>query len=564
MGLIMQLFAATKHKKNLVYRVNAVLSLCLALVWFHALPVHLHGQTSGESTRTAASVIIGSEGSKQGLKVTKQVVFEDLNQRLGDAEKSIVDFRIEVSVRQNKGTLLLHSQGMDEYLFLNPLQQSIETIPIDFNSESFRHIITRQNPDEVLIYNGSGGEIGSYSLQTFDTHFYTEEPSRKNIIGSSMIPMDTELYFFSGYGFWENHNIISTFSINNAQWSSIQQVEPIPRTMSSMYLRGANDHFYNILPNSNANSQGPFEEGFTIVTSRYPYAEWTKTHSFSVPPMQIRHRTVKPTVEHHSSTDYSRHGLVVSAEFTREGHFENGVLMYDSQNNQVRTYYNPDLGAKQRLLSILYLDKADSWIILSVPHNNDTDLYVNFVEFDDEGINVKTFENELEREKRARTFQVTAAGLGSTALIGFLVFFQRQRSRSWAISKLNDLEDQEDLVAKVRLQPIQTDDVFSSINVNGQDEDLSRDWQYQKFWSFVLDAIRRGQDSIPLQELDDHVFHSGVKQPQRTRTRKRFVDRVNELAGDEIVRIERSSVDRRFRVLRVKYEAIDLTSDSST
>jgi hypothetical protein len=242
----MQPFAAIKHIATSAFRVHLSLGLCVALVWFHILPVHLHGQTSRESTRTAASVIPGSEGSKQGLKVTKQVVFEDINQRLGDTEKDIVDFRIEVSVRQNEGTLLVQAQGMDEYLFLNPLQQSIETVPIpvNFTSEFFRHIITRQNPDEVLIYNGSGGEIGSYNLQTYDTHLYTDEPSRKNIIGSGMIPTETELYFFSGYGFWENHNIISTFSLKNAQWSSIQQVEPIPRTMSSVYLRGAKDHFF--------------------------------------------------------------------------------------------------------------------------------------------------------------------------------------------------------------------------------------------------------------------------------------------------------------------------------
>jgi hypothetical protein len=107
-------------------------------------------------------------------------------------------------------------------------------------------------------------------------------------------------------------------------------------------------------------------------------------------------------------------------------------------------------------------------------------------------------------------------------------------------------------------------DSFVGVVVDGQEEDVTRDGQYQKFWALLLDAIRRGQESLSLQDIDEAVFHAGVKQPQRTRTRARFVERVNTLAGAEILQIARSPVDRRYRVLQIQHEAIRLISDSST
>jgi hypothetical protein len=426
-------------------------------------------------------------------------------------------------------------------------------------------MITREQPDDVLIWDNAGGEIASFNLPTGATEMYTDEPARKSMIGSGMVPVGNAMVFLSGYGFWETHNTIAKFDREGATWSAVKQSNPLPSSMSGVYFKGRDQGLYTLIPNADINANPMSFDGFKVLSSKAPYSEWKTIHEFSSSPMSARKRNPQMPTLHTSNPDYMLHGLVIESEFTREGHFEGGVLYYNARDNEVRTFYNPDLGAKHRLLSMFYLDIAESWVIMSQLHNNGDELYFSFVEIHEDGANVTFHANGLQRQKRQRALQATAAGLGSTALVGFLMFFRRQRTRSWVEATLQHPESNStETHEQVALRPMMDQEAFVGVVVDGQEEDVTRDGQYQKFWALLLDAIRRGQESLSLQDIDEAVFHAGVKQPQRTRTRARFVERVNTLAGAEILQIARSPVDRRYRVLQIQHEAIRLISDSST
>lgn len=530
-------------------------------------------QTSRETTSQSSSQLQSQSQSEaqettQGLSVTKQVVFRGMDERLNIGDQRLRDVsRFDVSVRQSTGEVMVWIAGTPTYYFLDPLEETIQTVTIPpmFRDRRFRHIITRDHPDEVLIWDNSGGEIASFDLSNGAIEMYTEEPQRKSMIGSGMIPIDDTMLFLSGYGFWENHNLITRFDRSNAKWSSVKQSNPLPSSMDGIYFKGLENQLYSLVPNVDLNANPGSFDGFKVVSSKAPYSDWTTMHEFTSSPISARRRNPQMPTLHSSTPDYTLHGLVVDSEYTREGHFEGGVLLYDSQDNEVWSFYNPDLGAKHRLLAIFYLDLEESWVVMSQMHNNNADVYFNFVEIHEDGTNATLLANGLQRQKRERALQATAAGLGSTALVGLLVFFRRQRARSWVGATLqnpdaNGAEAHEGVV----LRPMMDQEAFVGVVVDGQEEDVTRDGQYQKFWALLLDAIRRGQESLPLQDIDEAVFHAGVKQPQRTRTRARFVQRVNSLAGAEILHIVRSPVDRRYRVLQIDRDIVRLTSDSST
>ncbi len=551
---------------------------CVLVAYGSVIPTNVDAQNLGDSSQSSRETTSQSSSQSQaqteaqettqGLSVTKQVVFSGLDERLNIGDQRLRDVpRFDVSVRQSTGEVMVWIAGAPTYYFLDPLEEMIQTVTIPpmFRDRRFRHIITRDQPDEVLIWDNSGGEIASFDLSTEAIEIYTEEPERKSMIGSGMMPIEDTMVFLSGYGFWENHNLIARFDRSDATWSSVKQSNPLPSSMGGIYFKGLDNELYSLVPNVDMNANPRSFDGFKVVTSKVPYSDWTTIHEFTSSPMSTRRRNPQMPTLHSSTPDYSLHGLVVDSEFTREGHFEGGVLFYDAHDNEVRSFYNPDLGAKHRLLTMFYLDVAESWVVMSQLHNNDADVYFNFVEIHEDGTNATLHTNALQRQKRERTLQATAAGLGSTALVGLLVFFRRQRSRSWVGASLQNPDaNGAEAHEGVALRPIMNQETFVGVVVDGQEEDVTRDGQYQKFWALLLDAIRRGQESLPLQDIDEAVFHAGVKQPQRTRTRARFVERVNSLAGAEIIHIARSPVDRRYRVLQIACDVVRLTSDSST
>lgn len=506
--------------------------------------------------------------SQEALTITKQVVFEGIDEQLMLDGQRLRDVpRFDVTVRQSSGEVVLWVAGAPTYYFLDLVRESSRTImvPPFFRDRRFRHTITRENPEEVLIWDNAGGEIASLDLSSGNIHMYTEEPERKSMIGSGMIPMDERMVFLCGYGFWETHNVISIFERSDASWSSVRQTNPIPNMMGGIFFKGHEQQLYTLIPNVDMNTRPRSFDGYRVMTSNAPYHHWTTIHEFVSPPMSARGRNPELPSLHSSTPDYLKHGMVVASEFTREGHFEGGVLLFDLERNEVRAYYNPDLGAKHRLLTMFYLDKAKSWVVMSQLHNDDSSLYFSFVDIHKNGNNAMLYANILDLQKRDRILQSTAAGLGSTALVGLFIFFRRQRSRSWAALKAQDADaNGVETYEGVFVRPMMEQDTFVGVVIDGQDEDVTRDGQYRKFWAILLDALRRGQDSVPLQDIDDSVFHAGVKQPQRTRTRARFIERINTLAGTQILNVDRSPVDRRYRILLIQRDAIRLISDSST
>lgn len=542
------------------------------------IPTHTVAQTTAQTTSQATSntqpettsqaLVSEAPETNQGLTVTKQVVFRGINELLDLGTQRLRDVsRFDVSVRQSTGEVMLWVAGSPSYHFFDPRSQQTRSvaIPSEFTDLRYRHMITRDQPDDVLIWDNAGGEIASFNIPSGAMEIYTDEPARKSMIGSGMVPIGDAMVFLGGYGFWETHNTIAKFNRSDATWSSVEQTKPLPSSMSGVFFKGRDQELYTLFPNVDSNTNLLSFDGFKVLTSKAPYSEWRAIHEFSSSPMSTRKRNPQMPTLHLSNPDYMLHGLVIESEFTRNGHFEGGVLYYNARDNEVRTFYNPDLGAKHRLLSMFYLDVAKSWVIMSQLHNNDDELYFNFVEIYEDGANATLHANGLESQKRKRALQATAAGLGSTALVGFLMFFRRQRTRSWVEATLQHPESNStETHDQVALRPIMDQDSFVGVVVDGQEEDLTRDGQYQKFWALLLDAIRRGQESLPLQDIDEAVFHAGVKQPQRTRSRARFVERINTLAGTEILQIARSPVDRRYRVLQIQHEAIRLISDSST
>ncbi|MDR9446326.1 MAG: hypothetical protein RI519_01145 [Balneolaceae bacterium] len=559
-----------------------LLVACVLVAYGSVIPTFVVAQTTSQSASQTTSQAttntppetttqaLESEATEtnQGLTVTKQVVFRGINERLDLGSQRLRDVsRFDVSVRQSTGEVMLWVAGSPSYHFFDPRNERIQsvTIPSEFTDLRYRHMITRDQPNDVLIWDNAGGEIASFNLSSRAIEMYTEEPARKSMIGSGMVPVGNAMVFLGGYGFWETHNTIAKFDREGATWSAVKQSNPLPSSMSGVYFKGRDQALYTLIPNADINANPMSFDGFKVLSSKAPYIEWKAIHEFSSSPMSARKRNPNVPALHLSTPDYMLHGLVVESEFTREGHFEGGVLYYNARDNEVRTFYNPDLGAKHRLLTMFYLDIAESWVIMSQLHNNDDVLYFSFVEIHEDGTNATLHANGLQRQKRQRALQATAAGLGSTALLGFLMFFRRQRARSWAESRMQQSESNGmEAYQGVALHPIMDQDSFVGVVVDGQEEDVTRDGQYQKFWALLLDAIRRGQESIPLQDIDEAVFHTGVKQPQRTRSRARFVERINTLAGAEILQIARSPVDRRYRVLQIQHEAIRLISDSLT
>lgn len=555
-----------------------LLVVCVLVAYGCVLPTFVVAQTTSQTTSKTTTLTppettshaLESEApeTNQGLTVTKQVVFFGINERLNIGNQRLRDvLRFDVSVRQSTGEVMLWVAGSPSYHFFDPRNERIQsvTIPSEFTDLRYRHMITRDQPNDVLIWDNAGGEIASFNLSSRAIEMYTEEPARKSMIGSGMVPVGNAMVFLGGYGFWETHNTIAKFDREGATWSSVKQSNPLPSYMSGVYFKGRDQELYALIPNADINANPMSFDGFKVLSSKAPYIEWKTIHEFSSSPMSARKRNPNVPALHLSTPDYMLHGLVVESEFTREGHFEGGVLYYNARDNEVRTFYNPDLGAKHRLLTMFYLDIAESWVIMSQFHNNDDELYFSFVEIHEDGTNATLHANGLQRQKRQRALQATAAGLGSTALLGFLMFFRRQRVRSWVGATLQNPDaNGAEAHEGVFVRPMMEQDTFVGVVIDGQDEDVTRDGQYRKFWAILLDALRRGQDSVPLQDIDDSVFHAGVKQPQRTRTRARFIERINTLAGTQILNVDRSPVDRRYRILLIQRDAIRLISDSST
>jgi hypothetical protein len=90
------------------------------------------------------------------------------------------------------------------------------------------------------------------------------------------------------------------------------------------------------------------------------------------------------------------------------------------------------------------------------------------------------------------------------------------------------------------------------------------DESWRRLVAILLEMKQRGQSDIPLTKVDQQLYPVAMlNQSHITKRRTKLMETVNELAGSEILQIERGHLDRRYKRLQVRLDMIRVSESNS-
>lgn len=97
-----------------------------------------------------------------------------------------------------------------------------------------------------------------------------------------------------------------------------------------------------------------------------------------------------------------------------------------------------------------------------------------------------------------------------------------------------------------------------SIVINGHSFNSTGDRQLQKLWEIITDMVLSGQKEILASTVDQQLYSSQTHQSYISRNRKKLIKLINEECGTQLIREEKSKVDKRFKVLSIDFDKIKI------
>lgn len=423
----------------------------------------------------------------------------------------------------NSNTLYVLDHGRD-FLFRVGFDGVVDTLSSGIFADHSSRYLMDVNPagDHLYFWEEELGDVYKFNLSTQELSKIDETTVEKLMRGhTAVFCPDNLIYVFSGYGVWEEKDFLLYFDETLKGWLKIDHEGPRPPRSENAFMvfEHGIDRFHVLLPNTQERRE------FTYYQFDRYEPEWRNIATVKLPSSAILpEHTV---VASHSYRFDQKRGLyhLMGEYFFRIS----DAVIYRMQG-----------AVPDDLLQAVYyfsLDESE-WIRVGIIER-DQFLRLHLSRISQDHL-------LLEPVTRRANYPVEVfviVGMALLILTGGWITVKYLRKRPPSHNHK-------------RIQLVRKSNGFQMF-VDG--EILQQpDPKLAIIWELIYRTLKENQTSIPLTDVNKALFGEERLDAHVSRVRSKLIHLVQEQVGEEVIWIERNKLDKRFKVMRVNPELIEL------
>lgn len=480
------------------------------------------------------------------------LIFLMMSLQQASAEQSYSDiaYTFPEGIRSASTMISFNPKNGDLYIFRtnhNKLVRITEAGTIDtlatltFEDDFGKKMETSINGDKILFWDSAVGRVYSFDLHSLKLDRIDTSFTHQNMFGHAAVMSENDhIYAIGGYGFWEFKNLLIRFGPDTGQWEEVivKNRETVIESMRGMLFNTQSDFYYLISPADNANSSP------LAYRLNQEKKEWQKNEVITELLNGIFFgNSAKSTKAGQTSTYKVDAGSGIFGFLSNEGQSDY-INLVDYTKEKLYRIRVSTLGMVDPR-ALFYSERLNQWIVAG--HNPATNrrntLLITTFEFDP----AHPFVQAITPTKHFNSPYSYAAFI-VLFVIGFI---------GWKVLTNNKKEIQaageDDFPVIIHLNNEEP-----AITINGHAFNTTGDKQLEKLWEIITDMVLSGQNEILASTVDQQLYSSQTHQSYISRNRKKLIKLINEESGTQIIREEKSKVDKRFKVLFIDLDKIKI------
>jgi hypothetical protein len=470
---------------------------------------------------------------------------------LGGPSDPVTDFSIAFNPATDEFFLLSRLSSTLMRLSLDGAVDTVALLPFKGPEVLGMMMEVSHDGSRILFWPDALGIVHVFDLQTREwTHLDDTVIRGYMNHHKAILTEDDRIYAIGGYGFWQYRNLLLTFDMDKRSWLNTEAGGDVPPPFLHGFLVHLPDEESLLL---GADPSTTFT-GFNYRIHRYhiPTNRWTLETVLKID--QSEHRIDNwYNLRHHFTYKYDPVRGLVSVD--------DRSSFFDVRRNRFVALLDEN-GMPRELEDIsntkyFYSRRLATWIVIGFNRlPNQHRLMVRTVDLDRYRLTPTSSLDTWAYLRHRLSFLADRAIAWSVTVIaalGFVVVTYRHRRRR---------HEELTPAAKALTIHVMSGGTRSLIGERGLMAD--QDPLFERFLSILCEMKEAGNAELALTELDNRLFSLTYSSSQNTKQRSKLIAAVNELAGRPVIEIDQARLDRRYRVIRVSLDDIEIRSGSDS
>lgn len=429
---------------------------------------------------------------------------------------------------------------------------TLATLPGTF--EGLDKMDITHSGESIYFWENGIGRVHRYDVTTGNmTREDTSHQHRTMFRHAPFLSDDNYIYAIGGYGYWEMRNFLIRYEPEFGQW------EKVPSKNDDIVIRDWSGLLYKI------------GDTFYYFIDDTQSEEFNKTHVY-------RFEVETGMWHREQDLEYIFKNFSIEGRFVTRPFGHNTTRMIDENNRHLGFLSASGNGGFLNLVSLMepavyqlnltsigihnvraafYSHRIDKWVILGheYPMSERTRLKAYLFEFDENHPFITVHEPDPALPSEAMF--LTVGGVFAAALIGFFLYFFLKTNRSVNDGHTTGVDDS----SKKPVEISKSDDGGLSVFIDGKRFKMSEDKAMKELWTIIAEQVETGEPSMLVSNIDQRIYSNQSHPSYNSRNRKKLVDIINTTCGFNLISEERSKIDKRYKVLTIKFDKIRLYTD---
>lgn len=458
--------------------------------------------------------------------------------------------RTFISISPINGEIFLFSRN-ENHQHLTRIRETgeQERLPFPvFDDPSNKFMDVSRDGRSLLFWDVSVGRIHRMDLETGILERLDNSFTHRNMYyHAPFLGEDDTIYAAGGFGFWEFKNLLTRFDPDSGEWKEMRARNraDLPRGQYGILVK-VDETFHYFLSNYELEGRhlSPLEAWvYTPETE-----SWQMNRSLTTllariqPPFGVN---LDGSAIYTSSYMVDEEAGLVGFLYGPNNLRANFVIL-DVRQNRLYTIPITSLGLNFSVASF-YSQAHGKWIIVGI---NETlgarnRLVARAFSFDPED----PLFTEITAENSTLVLTAGLFLLTLTLLSGVFFFYRREGNANGILGSRNR-----------RVVTLQREDESVYASINGKEINPEKDDLINLFTAVLLQMKEDGQAEILTSDLNSHLFnhYPANHNTYFSRNRQKLIRYFNEELGIKFIEERRSKVDKRFKVLSVNLDFIEI------
>ena len=459
--------------------------------------------------------------------------------------------RTMISISPVNGDLFLFSRE-ENHRYLTRIRETGEqqSLPFpEFDDPSNKFMDVSRDGRSLLFWDVSVGRVHKMDLETGILERLDNSFTHRNMYyHAPFLEEDGSIYAAGGYGFWEFKNLLTRFDPESGEWKEIRARNraDLPRGQNGMLIRDRDTLHYLV---SDYETEARFLSPLEAWYYRPDSDSWQRNSRLTALLAEIQ-PPFGNNVSGSSiySTSYSVDRAKGQLAFLSGPSNQSAQLnIVDLRQNRLFKIPVSSFGLNF-VFAALYSQTHGAWVLLGISEAlaSRSMLVARTFRFDPDD----TLVTEVTFEKTGGSFAATGGIVLALAFVIGLFLFYRRTSNA---------QNTKELESKTVLS-LHRDGISVKALVNGKDINPEKDDLVDLFTEVLVQMKENGQAEMLTSDLNSQLFnhYPANHSTYFSRNRQKLIRYFNEELGKTFIEERRSRVDKRFKVLSVDLDTIEI------